>query len=168
MFFLSIIIAFKPRSKNRSKNIKKKYVMGTIFDFRSGFFTSSSQNRSPQSDHLNRPHTVDYSIDQKSEVKAIPSHAKSVFLRHRISHRPPRPTRTRPSGSEETVQLKKQFAFFFLKATNNNNGLHVTLFLLETWRRFPSGRHLPLCSPRKTSLNFRSGLPKSPDDDMVR
>uniref|UniRef100_A0A2M4DIP8 Putative secreted protein n=1 Tax=Anopheles darlingi TaxID=43151 RepID=A0A2M4DIP8_ANODA len=24
-----------------------------------------------------------------------------------------------------------------------------------------------LCSPRKTSLNFRSGFPKSPDDDIV-
>lgn len=27
--------------------------------------------------------------------------------------------------------------------------------------------YLPLCSPRKTSLNFRSGFPKSPDDDIV-
>lgn len=27
--------------------------------------------------------------------------------------------------------------------------------------------NLPLCSPRKTNLNFRRGLPKSPDVDMV-
>lgn len=29
------------------------------------------------------------------------------------------------------------------------------------------GRYSPLCSPRNTSLNLRSGLPNSPDDDMV-
>lgn len=38
------------------------------------------------------------------------------------------------------------------------------------WGRGVHGRceaHLPLCSPRKTSLNFLSGLPKSPPEDMV-
>lgn len=28
------------------------------------------------------------------------------------------------------------------------------------------GEYVPLCSPRKTSLNFLRGLPKSPEDDM--
>lgn len=27
--------------------------------------------------------------------------------------------------------------------------------------------YIPLCSPRNTSLNFRSGFPKSPDVDMI-
>lgn len=27
--------------------------------------------------------------------------------------------------------------------------------------------NLPLCSPRKTSLNLRKGLPNSPDADIV-
>lgn len=34
------------------------------------------------------------------------------------------------------------------------------------WGAGPA-RHSPLCSPRKTSLNFRSGLPKSPPADMM-
>lgn len=31
----------------------------------------------------------------------------------------------------------------------------------------PPGGYSPLCSPRKTSLNFLSGFPKSPPVDMV-
>lgn len=70
------------------------------------------------------------------------------------------------SGVNDQLFIEKHQLFHF--GSNINTCRKPKIYVLKMYDGKIFDGHLPLCSPRKTSLNLRNGLPNSPEADIVR